>query len=185
MKPLIGVLHTQNLSSAAWILISCAVVQIRMRVLQLVQKMSIFILQNAVTEFYSNEIEPAGGLLALLWRCIFFDLYYFHTFFKVSFLCSLFSHCFNCINGKIWEPSGGQNNICKSHSALMTSAWSSDKVNSVGVALLICLITFLLFCPCTFVHTLYVITSGTQNALNLSRQLKQRGFYCGWRSVGL
>lgn len=129
MKPLIGVLHTRNLSSAAWILILCAMVQIRMRVLQPVQKMSIFLLQNAViTEFYSNEIGPAGRLLALLSGCILFDLYCFHTFFKVSFLRSLLSDCFNYTNGKIWEPSGGQNNICKSHSALTTSAWSGDKV---------------------------------------------------------
>lgn len=128
MKPLIGVLHTRNLSSAAWILISCAMVQIRTRVLQPVRKMSIFLLQNAVTEFYSNEIGPAGRLLALLWGCILFDLYCFHTFFKVSFVCSLLSYCFNCTNGKIWEPSGGQNNICKSHSALTTSARYSDKV---------------------------------------------------------
>lgn len=128
MKLLIGVLHTQNLSSAAQILISCAMVQKRMRVLQPVQKMSICLLQNAVTEFYSNEIGPAGGLLALLWGCILFDLYCFHTFFKVSFLPYSLSHCFSCTNEKIWEPSGGQNNICKSHSALTTSAWSSDKI---------------------------------------------------------
>lgn len=128
MKPLIGVLHTRNLSSAAWILISCSVVQIRMRVLHSVQKMPIFLLQNAVTVFYNSEIGLADILLALLWGCILFDLYFFLTFFKVSFLCSLLSRCFSCTNGKIWEPSGGQNNTCKSHSTLTTSAWSSDKV---------------------------------------------------------
>lgn len=84
-------------------------------------EMSSFVLQNAVTEFYSNKIGPACRLFALLWGCIIFDLYCFHTFFKVAFLC-LLSHCFSYTNGKIWEPSGGQNNICKSHSALNTSA---------------------------------------------------------------
>jgi len=122
MKPLIGVLHTRNLSSAAQILISCTTVQKRMRVLQTVQKMSAFLLQNVVTEFYSNEIGPAGGLLALLWGCNLFDLCCFHTFFKVSFLPSSFCHCVSCTIDKIWEPSGGQSNICKSHSALTTSA---------------------------------------------------------------
>lgn len=135
---------------------------------------------EVVTEYNSKEIGHAGRLFTLLWGCILFDLCCFHTFFKVSFLCSLFFHCFNCTNGKIWEPSGGQNNICKSHSVLTTSAWSSNKSNSVGIALLICLITFFLhFCPCTFIHILHVLTSVTHNSLNLSRQLKQHDFYCG------
>lgn len=56
-----------------------------------------------------------------------------------------------------------------------------------GVAsLLICLITFFLpFYPCTLVYILYVVAPVTQNVLNLSRQLKQQGFHCGRRSVGL
>lgn len=91
-------------------------------------EMSGFVLQNAIIEFYGNKIRPTCRLFALLWSCIIFDLRCFHTFFKVAFLCSLLSHCISCTNGKIWEPSGGRNNICKSHSALSTSAWSSDRV---------------------------------------------------------
>lgn len=86
------------------------------------------VLQNAVIDFYSNKIGPAYRLFALFWGFIFKKSLLLSHIFKVAFLCSLLSHCFSCTNGKIWEPSGGQNNICKSHSALSTSAWSNDRV---------------------------------------------------------
>lgn len=102
----------------------------------------------------------------------------------MSFICSLLSHCFNCTNGKIWEPSGGQNNICKSHSALTTSARYSDKVKFCWSCIINMfdqlLPPLLSMCVCTYPvchHLCYT------KCLNLSRQLKQWGFYCGWRSV--
>lgn len=158
MKPLIGVLHTRNLSSAAWILISCAVVQIRMRVLQPVQKCLVLFCKMQSLNFTVTKLDLHVDYLHYFGVAFFLSLLFLHIF-KVAFLCSLLSHCFNCTNGKIWEPSGGQNNICKSHSALSTSAWSSDRVKLYWVVLLIGLITFFFFGPCTFVHNLYVIAS--------------------------
>lgn len=57
-------------------------VQIRIRVLHSVQKMSIFLLQNAVTVFYNNETGPAV-----------YSWHYFGDAFCLIFIS--FSHCLN------------------------------------------------------------------------------------------
>lgn len=125
MKPLIGVLHTRNLSSAAWILISCAMVQIRMRVLQPVQKCLVLFCKMQSLNFTVTKLDQHVDYLHYSGVALFLIFTAFTHFLKWLFYVLYF---LTASVGKIWEPSGGQNNICKSHSALSTSAWFSGRV---------------------------------------------------------